>query len=121
MDGARFDRLAAAWAARHSRRRALALLGSGALAAGLGLTRPEPAAARCRHAHNCAKHRTVTCHSSLTCLLVKNVDTGACACVEGSSCGIACRTGSECASGQLCVFAKKCCDTGKWCAAPCRV
>src|SRR5215213_360739 len=61
MDGGRFDRLAAAWATRRSRRGALALLGSGALAGGLGLTRPEPVEARCRHASNFTKLRFPTC------------------------------------------------------------
>ena len=66
MDAGRFDRLAAAWATRRSRRGALALLGSRALAGGLGLTQPEPAEARCRHASNCTKLRFPTCQMEVS-------------------------------------------------------
>ena len=124
MDGARFDRLAAAWATRRSRRGALALLGSGALAGGLRQIRPEPVAARCRHATNCNKSRFPHCHNTTDCFRVKNVDTGECTCITLGLCVEPCSTGADCLTG-LCVFANGCCTeitaTGKFCASPCFV
>jgi hypothetical protein len=117
MDGARFDRLAAAWARCLSRRGALALLGSGALAGGLGLSRSEPVEARCRHTHICGKGRPRTCQNNAECLRVRNVDTGHCACIQ-PTCAGPCHKRADCASGELCVFAKNCCGE-HFCATPC--
>jgi hypothetical protein len=120
MDGERFDRLTATWARRRSRRAALALLGSGALAGGLGMTRPEPAEARCRRAHNCKDGSgNRFCKDAPGCLKVKNVDTGRCTCIQCCACGSPCSSSADCGS-DVCVLAKNCCnDTGKFCAIPC--
>ena len=122
MDTAWFDRLAAAWARRHSRRGTLALLGSGALSGGLGLARPQPAEARCRRATNCRRDRYRHCHNTSACLRVKNVDTGNCACIaEVAKCTATCTTSADCGGG-LCVYGKGCCgETGMHCASPCPV
>jgi hypothetical protein len=103
---------------------ALTPLGTGApgqraLAGGLGLTRPEPAEARCRRAHNCKRSESRSCKDAPTCLKVKDVDTGRCICIECCACGAPCSSSAD-RGGGVCVFAKKCCnDTGKWCATAC--
>ena len=88
MEARRFDRLTAAWARRRSRRGALALLGSGALAGSLTLPHPEPVAARCRHGSNCTKDRIRLCHHTSACIKVKHAHSGRCACIE-DFCGTA--------------------------------
>jgi hypothetical protein len=114
MDADRFDTLTRRIGSRTSRRVAVGLAAAGLL----GIAVPEPVAARCRRATSCDPRRFPTCHNSIDCRRVKNVDSGRCACIH-DSCGPQCRTGSECPS-KLCVFAKGCCtDTGKWCASPC--
>jgi hypothetical protein len=117
MDGARFDRLTAAWARRRSRRGVLAVLGSGALATSLGLARPAPVEARCRRGENCNRDRFKDCPEDIDCAKVKNVDGGPCACIE-RECGAPCSTGSDCDSG-LCVKVPGCCETDKFCGTPC--
>ena len=117
MDGARFDRLAVSWAQLRSRRGVLAALGSGALATGLGLARPEPVEARCRHAENCKEDRRSNCKNDRFCARAKNVDGGSCVCIE-RECGDQCSTGSDCASG-FCVLVKGCCETNQFCATLC--
>ena len=121
MDGSRFDDLTLRLAAiRLTRGKALRGIAAGALAlaGGLGLSRPEPVEARCRHAANCTKLRHRTCDNNDACIRYKNVDTGRCACIQ-NICGLACTHGGECGSG-LCVFGKGCCSaTGMFCATPC--
>jgi hypothetical protein len=96
----------------------LGILGSGALGIGVGVARPQPAAARCRKATSCIKQRFPVCQNNGECIKVKNVDTGRCACVFIDEVADSCTTGSQCGSG-LCVFAKGCFETGKFCADPC--
>ena len=118
MEPDRFDRLARNITGPRSRRGLLGILSSGALAIGVGMTRPQPVAARCRKATNCTKDRIRFCHDTDECHRVKNVDTGKCACIAVGLCGQLCATGTECASG-LCVHAKGCCSDRKVCATLC--
>ena len=119
MDAERFDRLARSVTSARSRRGMLGLLGSGALAIGVGMARPQPAEGRCRRATNCGKDRYPRCQHTPQCYRLKNVDTGSCACVTVTKCGAPCTTSADCGS-DLCVFGKGCCnDTGMFCAPPC--
>jgi hypothetical protein len=117
----RFDRFVRIITTARSRRGMLGALGSGALAVGVGVARPQPAEARCRRTANCDKGRFLPCkdNDNPNCFRAKDVDTGRCACFIDSGCGDQCESGSDCSSG-LCIRTKGCCnDTGKFCAEFC--
>lgn len=98
-----------------SRRKALKLVGSAILGAGLLSAIPtrEAEAAECGSRHGCARQ----CRTRTNCRCVETV-TGNVRCVRRICCGRRCNTNGDCGNNALCMT-ENCCNFSRECVPIC--